>query len=75
MEDVSRSGARFVSTVPVEPGGRMRLLLRPSEEARPPVTVAGRIVWVTKPAVPWMGRYQAGLAFDPPSRRVVAGLR
>ena len=64
--DVGGGGLQVVTTVPMQVGARLRLIVEPAESAESaPFTVQGEIVWIREPAIPWLGMYRAGVAFQP----------
>ena len=72
--DVSESGVRIATTSPLKPGGRVRVIIPPERGEGPTIAIAGDIVWVNEPVLPWLGRYRAGVVFRPALQDGIAPL-
>lgn len=64
--DIGEGGFQVVTTVPMQVGARLRLVVESGiAPAEPGPSIEGTIVWVNAPAIPWLGTYRAGIAFHP----------
>jgi len=62
--DIGEGGFQVVTTVPMQIGARLRLVVEPGiAPVEPGPWIEGTIVWVNEPVIPWLGSYRAGIAF------------
>ncbi len=72
--DVSESGAQFTALDRIKPGGRVRLIVSSEEDGERAIDIAGDIVWVREPVLPWLGKYRVGIMFRPALQDDVSSL-
>lgn len=63
--DVGSGGFQVMTTVPMQVGARLRLVVEPAASEEPGLSIQGEIVWTKEPPIPWLGVYRAGVAFQP----------
>jgi hypothetical protein len=73
--DVSAGGFQVATTVPMQVGAKLRLIVEATKAIPENLSVGGEIVWVKTPAIPWLGIYRAGVATPPAAREAIARLK